>query len=115
MTNPRRDPRICETLTFRILVAANRIARPFSERVGERHDLTLPEWRAMMVLADRPDASGEDVTRALETDRMSVSRALRRLRAAGRVERRPAPGRRYAWRPFRRWLEPVRRRRSARP
>ena len=95
---PRRDDRVCDTLTFRILVAANRIARPFPERIGERHDLTLPEWRAMMVLAGQPDASGEDIAQTLATDRMSVSRALRRLHSAGRVERRPAPGRRNAWR-----------------
>ena len=94
---PRRDARVCDTLTFRVLVAANRIARPFPERIGERYDLTLPEWRAMMVLAGDPGASGEVVAQTLATDKMSVSRALRRLLAAGRVERRAAAGRRNAW------------------
>ena len=32
----RRDDRITHTLAFRILVAANRLARPFPERIGPR-------------------------------------------------------------------------------
>ena len=97
MSDGRTDTRMVETLLFGILVAANRLARPFPERVGQAHDLTLPEWRCMMVLAARPGASGEDVAGELGVDRMSVSRALRRLRANGRATRLPAPGKRNAW------------------
>jgi DNA-binding MarR family transcriptional regulator len=87
----RRDPRIADTLTFRVLVAANRIAQPFAERVGARFDLTLPEWRCMMALAAEPGRSGEDVARMMSMDKMSVSRSLRRLAKSGRAEAQPDP------------------------
>jgi len=87
----RRDARMANTLTFRVLVAANRIALPFAERVGQRFDLTLPEWRCMMALAADPGVSGEDVARKMCMDKMGVSRALRRLRKAGRVAVQPDP------------------------
>ena len=93
----RTDSRMVETPTFRILVAANRLARPFPERIGAAHDLTLAEWRCMMVLAARPGASGEEVAQTLGVDRMGVSRALRSLRKTGRANVRDAPGRRNAW------------------
>lgn len=87
----RRDLRIADTLTFRVLVAANRIAQPFAERIGQRFDLTLPEWRCMMALAAEPEVSGEDIARGMCMDKMGVSRALRRLHKAGRVEVEPDP------------------------
>lgn len=87
----RTDPRIADTLTFRILVAANRIAEPFPERVGRKFDLTLPEWRCMMALATEPGISGEDIARNMCMDKMGVSRSLRRLAKGGRVIGVPDP------------------------
>ncbi len=96
----RTDERIADTLTFRILIAANRIAQPFAERVGQKHDLTLPEWRCMMALATEPAISGEDIARKMGMDKMGVSRSLRRLAKAGRVQATPDPAnsKRNQWR-----------------
>jgi len=95
----RADSRIKETLTFRLLVAVNRIVQPFQERFGKPNDLTLPEWRCMMALAAHPRSSGEDVTRRMSMDKMAVSRSLRRLEQHGRVRREqdPANARRNLW------------------
>lgn len=89
--SPRRDARIEQTLTFRILVAANRIAQPFAERHGRALDLSLPDWRCVMALASAPGSSGEAVARRMAMDKMAVSRSLRRLEKVGRVTSEPDP------------------------
>lgn len=95
----RRDDRIDQTLTFRLLVAANRIAQPFAERYGRALGLSLPDWRCVLALASAPGASGEAVARRMAMDKMAVSRSLRRLEAAGRVRAEPDPAhpRRQRW------------------
>ena len=95
----RRDPRVARTLAFRILVAANRLARPFDARHGAALDLRLPDWRCMMALAAEPGLSGEAVARMMAMDKMAVSRSLARLAAQGRVEARadPSHARRRRW------------------
>lgn len=95
---PRRDPRIADTLAFRLLVAANRVAQPFAAEWGDRLGVSLTEWRCIMALAIEPDGSGEDVSRRMGLDKMTVSRALHRLRRGGFTLRRPAGPNRNAWR-----------------
>lgn len=87
----RCDERIVKTLTFQLLVAVNRIIKPFAERYGRRFDLGLPEWRCMMALAAWPDSSGEDVARRMGMEKMTVSRALRRLQRFGRAHAQADP------------------------
>ena len=74
-----------------LILAMNLIMRPFLDEHAKRLDLTLPEWRALKALAAAPGRSGEDVARGLYTDRMTVSRALRRLEGNGRAVRRKDP------------------------
>lgn len=95
----RSDKRIEETLTFRLLVAVNRIVQPFQENFGKPHDLSLPEWRCMMALAAHPGSSGEEVARHMAMDKMAVSRSLRRLEKKRRVDRQadPTNARRNSW------------------
>ena len=97
---PRRDDRITRTVSFRLLRAVNRMTRPFHETFGRRFGVTLPQWRCLMALAAGPDRSGEDVAEAMGMDRMTISRTLRALEAAGRAERRADPhhARRNLWR-----------------
>ncbi|MEM9168808.1 MAG: MarR family transcriptional regulator [Pseudomonadota bacterium] len=73
---------------FDLIRSMNLIVKPFIENHAKSYDLTLPEWRAMMILASAPGANGEEIARRLTTDRMSVSRALRRMEEAGRTRRR---------------------------
>jgi DNA-binding MarR family transcriptional regulator len=71
-----------------LLVLANLTARPFNERFGRRLRLTLSEWRVLLVVADRPGITAQDLADYLGLDKMSVSRAVRGLLARGRVARR---------------------------
>ena len=70
-----------------MFVAADLLARSFADAIGRRHDLTLTEWRCMMVLAPRPGLANIEVAEASGVDVMAVSRALRRLEQHGRLER----------------------------
>jgi DNA-binding MarR family transcriptional regulator len=96
----RRDGRLAGTVSFRLLTAVNRMTRPFHRQFGRRFGVTLTEWRCLMALAIAPDVSGQDVAAVMGMDRMTVSRTLRRLEAAGRAVRRSDPSRprRGEWR-----------------
>jgi DNA-binding MarR family transcriptional regulator len=59
--------------------------------MGRKHDLTLAEWRCMIVLAARPGLANIEVAEASGVDVMTASRALRRLVRFGRLERHSDP------------------------
>ncbi|MCW5771562.1 MAG: MarR family transcriptional regulator [Rhodospirillaceae bacterium] len=76
---------------FQLLVLANLTARPFSERFGRRLHLGLSEWRVLLVVADRPGITAQDLADYIGLDKMSVSRAVRQLQARGRLARSANP------------------------
>ncbi|SDR62664.1 DNA-binding transcriptional regulator, MarR family [Rhizobiales bacterium GAS113] len=82
---------LTDTPAFLLLLAANLMARPFADTLGRKHDLTLAEWRCMMVLASKSGLANIDVAEASGVDVMTASRALRRLARHGRLERRLDP------------------------
>ena len=73
---------------FQLLLLANLTARPFPERYGQRLHLTLSEWRVLLVVADRPGITAQDLADYIGLDKMSVSRAVRGLVARGRMARK---------------------------
>ena len=73
---------------FQLLVLANLTARPFYERFGRRMHLSLSEWRVLLVVADRPGISAQDLADYIGLDKMSVSRAVRGLESRKRLVRR---------------------------
>jgi DNA-binding MarR family transcriptional regulator len=73
--------------TFKLLVAASLLARPFVEHIGPERDLTLPEWRTLVALDAKGALSNVEVSELTGLDKMTVSRALDRLRGNARVER----------------------------
>ncbi len=75
-------------LPYRLSVLANTISAAIASAYSERHDLTIPEWRVMAVLAREPGLSAAEVTRRTAMDKVAVSRAVARLLAGGRLRRR---------------------------
>ena len=73
---------------FQLLVLANLTARPFHERFGRRLHLSLSEWRVLLVVADRPGISAQDLADYIGLDKMSVSRAVRGLESRRRLIRK---------------------------
>ncbi len=79
------------TLLFAMVRLVNLTARPFQEGIGRRHRLGLSEWRVLAVLHGHPGSAASEIAQRTGLDKMSVSRALASLEAAGRVVRRPDP------------------------
>jgi DNA-binding MarR family transcriptional regulator len=88
---PAKTPDLTKSPAFLLLLATNLMARPFADTIGRGYDITLAEWRCMMVLAPKPGLANIEVAEASGIDVMTASRALRRLEQHGRLERRPDP------------------------
>ncbi len=72
---------------YRLLRLVNVTAKPFFVLYGKRHDLTINEWRVMIALANRPGLAVHELAEITGLDKMSTSRAVRRLMANDRVVR----------------------------
>ncbi len=87
----RVDDTLLSSLLFDLIRTMNVIVKPFLDTHAKAYDLSLPEWRAMIILAASPGISGEEIARRVMMDKMTVSRALRRLEKAGRTNRHKLP------------------------
>jgi DNA-binding MarR family transcriptional regulator len=83
--------RLDESLFFKLVRVVNLTARPFNEGLGRQHDLSLSDWRVMMVLGSHPGTTASDVCQRTGMDKMSVSRAIAALARKRRVTRKPDP------------------------
>jgi DNA-binding MarR family transcriptional regulator len=72
---------------FKLIRLVNLTARPFNEVIGKHYELSLNEWRVMVVLASHPGCFATDVVDYTGLDKMSVSRALSALAKAQRINR----------------------------
>jgi DNA-binding MarR family transcriptional regulator len=80
-----------DPLFFKLVRVVNLTARPFHERVGREHQLTLNEWRTMAVLGAQPGLTATQVADLTGLDKMAVSRALAGLKRHKRVQRHDDP------------------------
>jgi DNA-binding MarR family transcriptional regulator len=85
------DPPHDRTLLFAMVRLVDLTARPFQEGIGRRHRLGLSEWRVLAALHGDAGTAAIEIARRTGLDKMSVSRALASLEAAGRIARRPDP------------------------
>ncbi|HEX7007513.1 MAG TPA: MarR family winged helix-turn-helix transcriptional regulator [Alphaproteobacteria bacterium] len=101
-TAPAEDSPAHHAPTVNILAAvhvlSSWISRAFDARLAREFDVSPPEWRVLLTLAQRPGASANEITEAWAMEKMAVSRAVRRLERMGRICRRVdgADRRRYA-------------------
>lgn len=80
-----------DSLFFKLVRAVNLTARPFQQRVGRQHQLTLAEWRVLAVIAAHPGVNATGVADFTGLDKMSVSRALAGLHRKKRMQRHDDP------------------------
>lgn len=73
--------------TAKLIFISTLLAKPFMERIGPEHEITLPEWRTLIALDGQKGLSNTEISELTGLDAMTVSRALARLRRKGRVER----------------------------
>ncbi len=77
-------------LPYRLSIASNTISQSIAREYQQRYGLGVTEWRVIAVLAryDGEGLSAREVAERTATDKVTVSRALARLVAAGRVRKR---------------------------
>jgi len=83
--------RLDRFLPYRLSVLANRVSRALERLYAERHDLSVPQWRVLAVLAETPDLAANQVAERTAMDKVMVSRAVRGLLRAGRLSREVDP------------------------
>jgi DNA-binding MarR family transcriptional regulator len=82
---------IDSSLFFKLVRVVNLTARPFMESLSREHQLTLNEWRVMVVLASHPGVAATEVADFTGLDKMSVSRAIAALSRHRRLRKRADP------------------------
>src|SRR5690348_4019087 len=75
-------------LPYRLSVLTNRISTAIARVYVRRFALTVPEWRVMAVLGRFGEMSANAVCERTAMDKVRVSRAVARLAASGRLDRR---------------------------
>ncbi|SRR6056297_323082 len=74
-------------LPYRLSVLSNRVSRGIAETYEARFGLSVTEWRVIAILGRYPGASATEVAQRAAMDKVSISRAVRRLLDYGRIER----------------------------
>jgi DNA-binding MarR family transcriptional regulator len=75
-----------EFLPYQLSIAANRVSRLFARRFAEEYDLTIPEWRVLVVIGRYESISPSTVSEHTSMDKVKVSRAAATLVARGLVK-----------------------------
>lgn len=75
-------------LPYRLSVLANQVSRGIARTYEERFGLGVTEWRVIAILGRYPGLSATEVAERAAMDKVAVSRAVKRLLDAGRIERR---------------------------
>jgi len=79
--------RLSEFLPYRMATLSNRISRTIAQLYSERFGLTIPEWRVMAILGERPNISAGEVAEKGAMDKVTVSRAVAKLLKSERISR----------------------------
>ena len=80
-----------DPLFLQLVRVVNLTARPFQQRGGRAHQLTLNEWRVMAALGSHTGSTATEVADLTGLDKMAVSRALTGLKRHKRVQRHDDP------------------------
>lgn len=89
--SPAMVPAPADNALTLVHLLSNRITRAFYSEIEARFGVSLPEWRVLMTLARYPELTAVEITIRWSMDKMTISRAIRRLEDAGRVRRKRHP------------------------
>lgn len=88
MTNARR-PVFADIMTLQPIGLL--LSKPFYEQYAEQYNVTINEWRVIVVVHGQPGIPGHEVGRIAGLIPMNVSRAVTSLRKAERIRAEPDP------------------------
>ena len=66
-------------LPYRLSLLSNAVSGAIAAVYGDKFAISMPEWRIMMILAEYPDISADEVCRRTKIEKSVVSRAAARL------------------------------------
>ena len=78
-------------LPYRLSIASNTISNVIAGAYRSTFGLTIPEWRLVTVLAEREEATQNELATITRMDKVAVSRAAMALEKRGLVGRSPNP------------------------
>ncbi|EBA06469.1 MarR family winged helix-turn-helix transcriptional regulator [Sagittula stellata] len=76
---------------YRLAVAAKRTSEELARQYRARFGISIPEWRVLVHLAHSGKVSVRDIEVRVAMEKYEVSRAAKRLREAGLIERKENP------------------------
>ena len=79
-------------IPYRLSVASNAVSTRISQSYRQRFGLSVPQWRAIAILAENTAMTSQALSRATRMDKINVSRAAAALVARGLVSDRENPG-----------------------
>jgi DNA-binding MarR family transcriptional regulator len=82
---------LTDFLPYKLAVVTESIARAFTENYGDKFNLTIPEWRALAVIAEFGTLSPTAVGQRTAMDKVKVSRAAQSLVAKGMLRQTQDP------------------------
>lgn len=75
-----RKPLQLETfLPYRLSLLSNTVSGAIAATYQDKFGISMPEWRIMMILAEYPGSSADEVCRRTRIEKSVVSRAVTRL------------------------------------
>ena len=74
-------------LPYQLSLLSNQISRGIARTYEEKFGLGVTEWRVIAILGRFPGISATEVTEKSAMDKVAVSRAVRKLLEAGRIQR----------------------------
>jgi DNA-binding MarR family transcriptional regulator len=83
--------RLADFLPYKLAVVTDYLSRVFAENYEDSYNLTLPEWRALTVIAEYGTLSPTAVGQLAAMDKVKVSRAAQSLVAKGLLRQSPDP------------------------
>ncbi|MBV6423051.1 MAG: hypothetical protein NAOJABEB_00840 [Steroidobacteraceae bacterium] len=84
---PAPSLRLDRFIPYRLSVLTNRVSSAIAQAYAERFGLSIPEWRVIATLGERPGMSAAEVAARTAMDKVAVSRAVASLARAGRLAR----------------------------
>ena len=70
-----------------IHILSNRVTRSFLMEVEPKFDITLAEWRVLLMLCQHPGATAIEITNRWSMEKMAINRAIRKLEESEVISR----------------------------
>ncbi|MEH6473815.1 MAG: MarR family transcriptional regulator [Halopseudomonas sp.] len=86
--NPATErPRPDDNILVLVHMLSNRISNAFFAELQSTLNLSVAEWRIILTLANRPNATAMEISTRWAMEKMTVSRAIRHLEELGWIQR----------------------------